>query len=520
MACQVFRDGKGNVINVKASNGQNSILFKDLSSILHVDRNDAARLWAHIHTDFFKERYFGEFDKNNEPILRDSRDLLGSLYDETLYMPDKLSRLQTIAARYQMSEDGYFPRHIDKDTIKKELSLANINATIESSDNGNYLRLRGKYFNPLNPTFDLDRSDLPPDVELDRTINVFLHKVGAKVNTSDYTGQSKNDMHHRVNVFSGIIDIVEGRRNKSTLTEEAAHIMVAMMRHTDDYTIMMGAIDNFLEYQQVVDEYGSEQEYDDNKLREEAIVKKITNEAINEFENTRNETWLDYIIRKLKELFKPEYVSEFTQAARRLLDSNISGLRKVEDTGSNVFFQKIKPNKQKQKYILDKLKEQDELGIKTIGDRYFIEALNKWVRFRPTDKVSKYSRHVYSHREFTPELKDIYTTKGTIIHFYNQLIMEHLKDGVDYTHAGIESMVYNALKDHPEFKGKKEDYFKLTVPQFNSLKYGVTDIYEGIMEKDPGAVILTEKKIYDPVEGYNDIAGTLDLLIVYSDGNM
>lgn len=70
MACQVVRDSKGEIQQVLAPNGKESILFNDILENVK-DNEEALRYWAQVYTPQFKE-WFGNskvVDENGEPLL-------------------------------------------------------------------------------------------------------------------------------------------------------------------------------------------------------------------------------------------------------------------------------------------------------------------------------------------------------------------------------------------------------------------------------------------------------------------
>lgn len=74
MTCQIFRNPKSNeVMNILASNGEDSILFKDAMAILNSSK-EASLVWAHTQTGAFtslenKKQTFLQ-DANNEPSIQ------------------------------------------------------------------------------------------------------------------------------------------------------------------------------------------------------------------------------------------------------------------------------------------------------------------------------------------------------------------------------------------------------------------------------------------------------------------
>ena len=88
MACKIFRNKEGEVVTVKAPNGEESKLFNDILSLSEVakDKELAVDMYLLAYTPSFKA-YFGNFetgdakglvDQNNEPFVSSVRKFLGS----------------------------------------------------------------------------------------------------------------------------------------------------------------------------------------------------------------------------------------------------------------------------------------------------------------------------------------------------------------------------------------------------------------------------------------------------------
>lgn len=60
MACSVFRNEKGEITRVEASNGEESKLFKSINDLVK-DKEQALRMWAQVYTPSFKN-WFGDWE--------------------------------------------------------------------------------------------------------------------------------------------------------------------------------------------------------------------------------------------------------------------------------------------------------------------------------------------------------------------------------------------------------------------------------------------------------------------------
>ena len=113
--------------------------------------------------------------------------------------------------------------------------------------------------------------------------------------------------------------------------------------------------------------------------------------------------------------------------------------------------------------------------------------------------------------------------KGTVIHSYLQEIAENILRGNKVAILPIRQKVIDTLKIHPDFKDKKNSFFELTNPQFNALVSGVNEIKKELdriqskIDPNKSYEIWTEQLVLDPSR---DTVGTIDLLVMFSDGSV
>lgn len=523
MACSIERNKSGGIEAVYAPNKKPSILYRDIRK-LDLEPEYAVRIWAQAYTDSFKERYKGALDINGEPVYDQAKDILSSYTDEAFYNVSVKGKLIQLAQKYNMNVQGFMPATINFNALERELKASSLGwIGIKRASTGNYyMTSGGRFYNPFNSSYQLSSRDIPSDARLEAIVQSFLDKIGAKVETVDWL---EHNAVAKVDVLNKVIEMVQDSSDPraETLTEEAVHIMVAMMRGSQAYNNMAREIRNFQEYRETEQEYGELPNYDPRKITEEAIVKLITNLVVDENRAGLFRSWWNTIVGFLRNLFRQGDIAEFRASARRILDNNTAGLSEdVSFPGGEETFYRIKANPERKDFLMSKLKEINDLKIENRDGRYFIASLNKWVRFRVSDKVAQYSRFLYGKREYVADKKDFYTTKGTILHNYNQLIMEAIISGAETINkTDTEALVYNNLKTKPEFK-KFQDrkYYSLTNDQWKSLVEGVKHIHKSIVSRDKNATILTEQVIYDPTKETEDIAGTVDIMVIYSDGTI
>jgi hypothetical protein len=165
---------------------------------------------------------------------------------------------------------------------------------------------------------------------------------------------------------------------------------------------------------------------------------------------------------------------------------------------------------------------QEERIIKDPASRFYKNAkTGEIVSRRVTDLVSDFYRSIGV--TFDTDLEDplFYADKGTVIHEYLQFIMTSLSKKETPKFADSKNYVLE-LKKLSAFKNRDDSFFDINQTQFKVILEAGKDIISLIEETqkaiDPKGEhkIFTEIPIYDEEE---DRAGTVDLLVVYSDGS-
>lgn len=78
MACQVIKDSKGEIQQVLAPNGKESILFNEIETTIG-NKEAALKLWAATDTPSFKRDFSGVTDANGEPLITDVMSLINKM---------------------------------------------------------------------------------------------------------------------------------------------------------------------------------------------------------------------------------------------------------------------------------------------------------------------------------------------------------------------------------------------------------------------------------------------------------
>lgn len=137
---------------------------------------------------------------------------------------------------------------------------------------------------------------------------------------------------------------------------------------------------------------------------------------------------------------------------------------------------------------------------------------------RVTNAVKVYYAYLFNNanKEKSLFVKET-AKKGTIIHSYAEEIIKSILNNTTIDQNIIQRSVYNNLLNNPEFEGYEYMDFNISNEHFGDLKNYFFSLIKSIKKSSPKAKIYSELKIVD--ENKN-IAGTIDLLVVYPDGTI
>lgn len=524
MSCRIKTAGK-EVSEVLAPNLKPSILWKSIRQE-YTDMNsmNALDIYLETQTDKFLSMYEGRKDKNNEPAWIDAKDMLIDAIDRALHKNEYTTDIREVATYFEMDNDGYIPSshhemHIQEVLDKSDMGFIRVN----TNDYGRkYFTVKGDFYNPYNQSIP-DGS--VRDVRVRSAINNLIRSLGIEI---EFNADTQENVLAQADTLMKLIKISEGA--EEAITEEALHILMSMMRGTKLYNDMLDGIENTDEYKGVVADYSKLQGYtEEGKLREEAAV-KVLERVLNE----QPTSVLDRIIQFLQRLFRRDTaaVSAFKTTAGAILKQNYDRLhlnKKPAFTFKDETFFKVKPNLAVRDATLKKLDNTISEMTHSDLDNIYIRNGTRRFKYRVSHHVDQHRRYVYGISEFDPAMKEMYTTKGTILHAYHQHLMSYIdyaKRHEDYPMKGktirqlrdyIEDKVYDMIKDDPNFKKYDRDYFKIKQRDFTNLYKGLKHFHDTIMESDPNAVLRFEVTL--PIEK-KDTAGTIDLVVVHGDGRM
>lgn len=148
---------------------------------------------------------------------------------------------------------------------------------------------------------------------------------------------------------------------------------------------------------------------------------------------------------------------------------------------------------------------------------------------RVSDIVAKKRKAIFKVAGTENSKNTLLAQKGVILHAYYRYIMEALVKGQSIDQKDIVIQVLENIQKEPDFKSvslnKIRGMMNLTPAQYKSIVGLIRHLYSRIIDnqreinkatKTNGEfTILTEQIIYDE---HRDIAGTCDLLVVYSNG--
>jgi len=523
MACRVIRDKNGNIAEVYAANGNISKLWSDLSNLIN-DKNKAYDHYLMTRTSEFKD-WFGDWESDPNIIDR--------------------------------------PLDLNGEPFLEDVNVDNI---------GNYSKQDDNVYEKIEPSSQHQMSN-----KLNTKIKRFLDELGIPVETvtklKDRNGDPMKGIA-KADMLNKIIQVVEDKADISTLPEEAAHFFVEIIKKSDPdlYNSMYKMVDKFSAYKKVVEEYGSLEDYQGNetKLKDEAIAKLIANEIVKkhlEDENIQKlkgfKAWFAKLMKRIKNMFGDIFGNPYKTSALQILNNEASQYKDtVAGIQSAETYLQADP---KDSTPTESLSEQKKLVKKILNDHNKIyidpdmlktDIKGKQYKILRTlmeqDDEGTFARYVIEDENGVPQMITNRITDKSTRDFINKVGLEKAqevnksdraaharKHGIKFHGAAqflvekiasnkkdifeIEKTHEHGLKTYKEIQAKAELNNKL----FKNFKDGVNSIINTIEETqkkinkknstEGKATILTEAKLYDSL---NDTAGTVDLLVVFSDGTV
>jgi hypothetical protein len=384
-----------------------------------------------------------------------------------------------------------------------------------------------------------------PNTKIDNKVKEWLTRIGVKVENLDKIKDKNGNVISAIakaNLIKGIVEIVEGKADIKTLSEEAGHFLLELMGPEHPlYKKMMADITKYEIYNEVVRDYTEQYKGDIEKLKKEAIGKAISQvivsgeltgesvENMSAFMKWLNTVW-NWVVSKFKRINSTEFEefdSVFKEAAAYITENKTEGLRSLEDVQKEYKdsyedsdFYELETTEQQR--ILQLIK--DTPLVYDVIKKGYIRTTDKHnVKHRGTDPVKAYYQKLFGSPNVIGEKTSLLAMKGTVLHKYIESLINTLKvKGLKLEDkSSFQEKVRRELMSDPEFAKEKAEFFELTDSQFMHLAEGVSAMLKQIKKNQNSinpngkAEILTEAIIYDDKK---DIGSTSDMIVVYSNG--
>jgi hypothetical protein len=426
---------------------------------------------------------------NNERTIRISQSaeyqkFIKSSEDVENFVQTRLDKLNKInaAIKAKYGIDLYFAERYGK-TYKVKVHPMTLALIKQNNTEGNQLQTEGI-----------------PDDQLDSRIQNFLDKLGIEVKTDGVTDRWNNPIPDAIarakfthENLKAVIDIVESKRGLDTLTEEATHFLVWMLRGTPLYKTLYKETLSTELFKQVKQEYGH---YYKSELEivEEAMTKRITQAVIEldksgltEEEFKRTNRWWNRLLSWFKEklgILKKDSVNE---AAMKVLFADTTGLSLANIKNNNEAYQ-LNADQQVDKYA------------QSILDRNIILEEKEHIYFEDEFEYPK------SVTQATKKERDFDKLEGMA-----EKRAEFLREFGNKGHAYFKNALIRAVEERE--LGSERTARVETVPKeaVDKIDTFVKDLVNSF---PTNTRFIIEKPIGDKKKG---IAGTPDLFVIYKD---
>ena len=393
------------------------------------------------------------------------------------------------------------------------------------------------------------------DQKLQNSLTNFLTEIGVDVNIvntiTDNEGNSINATG-AADLTNRIVQLAKGA-DVSTLTEEASHFLVEILRSGENplYNSMYNLIEDYQEYRDMLDPsnfYYTKYDGNIDLLKREAMAKVVTKIIIDK--NTEGEVkekvsrlqrWWDRVLAFLRKMTGKIDTDPFVEASFIMMNNDLAATLKADPSNialSGTFYQE-----NKQEAIDKKLKEyeqyweQAEVVIDDISEKDTKAYFTKVAGGDPT--IMRYvGKENGPYEGVTREKRSSdagsisfnnYKTPGEIS---EEDSLRNAANHKVYTDMGTKNHRVMELYVHKLMQGKKGIDIENTIgtaytkTQLAAMKGAVqfikkaADDVQKQINKENGTEL--EYKVYteqfvDHPDG--NLAGTIDLLIVYSDGS-
>jgi hypothetical protein len=355
--------------------------------------------------------------------------------------------------------------------------------------------------------------------KLNQKVMSFLDKIGVSVEKVNQIKDAEGNPLQataKADMLNKIIQVIEGRADLNTLSEEAAHFFVEMLN--DDSPLlkeMMDKITGYDLYRQTVERYKNLPEYrlqgggvNFPKLKKEAIGQMISQAILRQEKGNETDERLGFFTKWWSKLwdfvtksFNRVEENPFETAAQQIVAGETADLEVNKDI-EGVYFQ-LDDSINKLKDEQSRLTLDNSVDPRTGQKRHVYNRDGKAVKLNVTTaKVDPYYRSIFPNDKRDERKK--------------QVDLEKAQYG-DMIHATIEAIIDTYID--PVTKRRRVSPAQSRSQYVGTDFYNTLDAYvrELISTYDPNTVFMREVKVYDPTQ---DMAGSIDLIAVTPDGTV
>ncbi len=338
MECSVFRNSKGEVVEVKAPNNKASILYNHLFQKIG-DKEKALQAWAQVYTPSFK-RSFGDWELLNEAkeLGKDMpgiyRGLMESDPEEVLYELAKQYHSSELEGKGAVNQFG-----IDLIAIADKLYPEAKNGEDNKPIFTNKLDENGEpKVSEIPLSGFLQLSTTPSSVASKDTlgkIKEFLDRIGVKVQSVQdiMVDGERIGANGVARILNSLIAVVEGKEDQA-LPEEAMHFAVELIeqKNPELFKAMLNKIGTYKLFDQVLQDYKDVYKTPDGKpdipkIKKEAIAQALAEHVIYANEKSQESAerilqtraWWQRFIDWFKSLYNKAGVKPFEVTAKKIL---------------------------------------------------------------------------------------------------------------------------------------------------------------------------------------------------------
>ena len=406
--------------------------------------------------------------------------------------------------------------------------------------------------------------------ELTTHLKDFLNDIGWRYEWLDEIKDSKTgkplNVKGKAILSKKLIQLVKGKANASTLTEETAHALVEALRATESslYNTMYAGIEGYSIYKQIAEPgsfYYEQYEGNTDLLKREAIAKVITSHILKQnpgkIENAQEENpekvsrlqrWWIRVMQWVKKLFGNSLADPYIIGAELLMESSLEQYLQKEGVLKGKLADQVFPEDElyqesdPQQEILKKLDDIDTykteefivkpgspnykywkkvLGLKKDEEGVIERYVNTRTGETLTVRLSDAASIMFKKRNFKRLIKLDSVEAARI-----EAINEHRMASGTMGHKAIERIVNRLTKKSTESlesikRGTNfnTEQFNLIVKNVKALISHANKIQTRINKENNTKGKMSIRSEQFLLNESQSSGGTIDLLIVFSDGS-